>query len=185
MYGLINISVKNLVTEKFGHQKWEQIYERAGLENDIFLSNKTYDDQITYRLVTASSEVLGISAEEILKEFGRYWVLNVAPTGYGKLLEAGGRTYDEFLLNLPSFHTRVMLIYPEVRPPNFEVSMLEDGRLRIVYGSARPGLLPFIFGLLDGLAERFKVTTDVQYVGQNQINATHEFIITKTSNAHI
>lgn len=181
MYGLINISVKNLVIEKFGHQKWEAIYQQAGLEDDIFLSNKTYDDRITYDLVAASSKVLGLPAEDILKEFGRYWVLNVAPTGYGKLLDAAGKNYDEFLLNLPSFHTRVVLIYPEVKPPNFEVIRLDDGRLKLIYNSTRPGLLPFIFGLLDGLAERFNVKTDVQYLGLDKTGINHEFIISKTS----
>jgi hypothetical protein len=175
MYGLINISIKNLVKEKFGDENWVKIYSKSNLSDDLFVSNKSYDDLITYNLIGAATDVLKIPTEDILKEFGRYWVLNVAPQGYGKMLDACGKTYEEFLLNLPNFHTRVILIYPELRPPHFEVTRIEKGKLKLLYGSDRPGLVPFVLGLLDGLSQRFNVNVKVEYLGALQDSNKHEF----------
>jgi CheY-like chemotaxis protein len=48
MYGLIDISIKNLISDQHGDATWSRVLERAGLTDDIFISNKTYDDAITY-----------------------------------------------------------------------------------------------------------------------------------------
>jgi hypothetical protein len=39
-------------------------------------------------------------------------VLKTTKEKYGGLMEAGGNDLKEFLINLPLFHNRVMLIYP-------------------------------------------------------------------------
>jgi len=177
MYGLINLSIKNLINSRFGEDKWREICVEAGLESDLFISNKTYEDAITYKLVGASAKVLGMPQESVLQEFGRYWVLEVAPKGYGELLAAGGDTFEDFMINLPNFHTRVMLIYPQVRPPEFKVDRVRKRCLKLSYASERPGLLPFVEGLLQGLASRFSVSIKVEYLGQKTDDGSREFLI--------
>lgn len=179
MYGLINISIKNLVKENYGQEKWNQILADAGLKDDTFISNKTYDDKITYDLVGASAKALNVASDEVLKMFGRYWVLNVATKAYGKLLDAGGSTFEEFLINLPNFHTRVMLIYPKVKPPHFEVVKIDNKCLKLIYSSERVGLLPFVVGLIEGLATRFSIQVKIDYAGQSNLNGSHEFSIVR------
>jgi hypothetical protein len=56
------------------------------------VSNAPYPDDVTYRLVTAASKVLGVPAEVILKAFGEFWVLHTALESYGPLMRAHGRT---------------------------------------------------------------------------------------------
>ena len=73
MYGMINDAVKGLVTMAFGEEKWGQIHRRAEVDGS-FVSMKTYDDDVTYRLVAAASEELDMTPEQVLTAFGEYWV---------------------------------------------------------------------------------------------------------------
>ena len=59
MYGLVNKAVEELVVSNFGEDKWELIKSKAGVDVDVFISNESYPDSMTYDLVGAASEVLG------------------------------------------------------------------------------------------------------------------------------
>jgi hypothetical protein len=71
-------------------------------------------------------------------------------------MATGGRTLREFLLNLPDLHTRVALIFPELRPPEFACSEVTANSLRLHYRSTREGLTPFVVGLVEGLGGMFQ-----------------------------
>ena len=75
MYGLVNRAIKEHVYAVAGESEWERVCERANLDDDVFISMDPYDDDLTYRLVDAASEVLNSSPEDILAGFGRYWIL--------------------------------------------------------------------------------------------------------------
>lgn len=38
MYGIVNKAIQDLVITNFGEQKWEDIRERSGIEEDFFIS---------------------------------------------------------------------------------------------------------------------------------------------------
>lgn len=97
MYGMVNKSVQALVTTNFGIDKWEAIKKKAGVKEDVFLSNESYPDATTYGLIGAATEVLGLSADEILFAFGEFWVLHTAREEYGDMLSSAGRDLPEFL----------------------------------------------------------------------------------------
>ena len=155
MYGMVNKAVEEMVLAAHGAPVWREIKTRAGIVDDVFISNEAYADDITYRLVGAASEVLKLPADKILHAFGEHWVLNTARQGYGHMMRAGGKTLGEFLVNLPSFHDRVALLYPNLVPPHFEVTHREERSLRLHYKSHRPGLTPFVGGLISGLGQMF------------------------------
>ena len=52
MYGLINISIKNLILEEHGDGVWKKILKKADLSDQYFVSNQKYDDKLKlwYRL---------------------------------------------------------------------------------------------------------------------------------------
>jgi len=50
MYGVINNSLKEMIYEKFGEDKWQQVLSVSGVPDDSFLSMRSYDDALTYRL---------------------------------------------------------------------------------------------------------------------------------------
>ena len=161
MYGLINKAVRGLVIEQFGEEAWTRIRVRAGLEEDDFVSMDNYDDSVTYDLVGAASQELGLAAEAILEGFGSYWVRYTGVEGYGHLLDSAGSSLPEFLTNLDQMHARVKLAFPDLKPPRFRVTDADEDGLILHYYSHRPGLAPLVVGLVQGLAERFGDVVEV------------------------
>jgi hypothetical protein len=175
---MVNKAIHGMILRDHGEAAWGSVKERAQVDLDVFVSNHPYDDQLTYRLVAAASEVLGVSAHEVLVRFGRYWVLTTAREGYGELMDASGRTLTEFLRGLPAFHTRVVLLLPHLRPPTFTLLQEDETSLRLRYESDRVGLAPFVEGLLAGLAESYGVEAQVTHVARREDGALHdEFVV--------
>ena len=71
MYGLVNKAIEGLVIENHGEEAWERIKKQAEVDVDLFVSNESYDDSLTYNLVTAACEILNAPAADILESFGR------------------------------------------------------------------------------------------------------------------
>ena len=62
MYGMINEAIRTLVTREAGEEAWQQVLESSGVGEDVFDSMEGYDDSITYSLVGATSDTLGVPA---------------------------------------------------------------------------------------------------------------------------
>jgi hypothetical protein len=75
MYGLVNIAIQNVITNKFGNATWERIKDVAEIDTDTFSSLEAYPDSVTYGLVGAASVVLDVSGDELLESFGEHWGL--------------------------------------------------------------------------------------------------------------
>lgn len=173
MYGIVNKALEALVREHYGEEGWRDVKKSSGIDIDYFLSNEPYPDEITYRLIASISNHSGKTSDEILTIFGEWWVLRTAKENYGGLMAAGGSTLKEFLINLPVFHNRVMLIYPRLSPPEFKVSDLCDDSIHVHYLSARPGLEFFVVGLLQGLAKMYKTEAVVNIVESKATGHSH------------
>lgn len=167
MYGLVNRAVEGLVCARHGADAWRRIKGRAGVREEVFVSSAQYPDTLTYELVAAASAELGVSADDILIEFGEYWVREIAAQSYGPLFEAAGRDLGSFIDHLPHFHTRVGLILPALRPPRFAVSERRARSLRLHYLSDREGLAPFVRGLIQGLSAQFATPVEIHELPVN------------------
>lgn len=174
MYGIVNQAIQGLVTENFGIEKWNQIKEVLDLKIDYFLSDQPYDDDITFNLVGAASEVLNIPANSILEAFGKYWVLKTGMEKYGDLMKAGGKDFKEFIHNLPQFHSRIMLIYPKLSPPEFMVENQDEKTIILHYYSSREGLTYFVIGLIQGIAEMFDSTCEIKLISSEKTDGWHD-----------
>ena len=174
MYGIVNKAIEELVTEQFGPDKWVAVKEKSGVDIDFFLSNEPYDDAVTYQLAGAASEVLDIPLNNILEAFGEYWVLKTGKEKYGALMQAGGSSLKEFLINLPAFHNRIMLIFPKLTPPEFHVSNIEERSLCLHYFSKREGLQGFVRGLLQGLSKLFDTPSEIALLQSRTGGHDHE-----------
>jgi len=164
MYGMVNRSIEEMVLAAGGEAVWEEVKRRAQVEEEVFISNSGYPDEITYRLVGAASDVLQTPVNDILHAFGEHWVLNTAQKGYGPMMALGGSSLPEFLSNLPAFHDRVALLFPKLVPPRFQVTDRTPDSLRLHYFTEREGLTPFVGGLISGLGKLFN--TPVKYALQ-------------------
>lgn len=174
MYGMVNKAVEEMVCMHHSEAVWEQIKARAGVDVDVFMSNESYSDDITYNLVAAASEVLKLPAEQILIGFGEHWVLHTAQDAYGGLMHAAGKTLPEFLRNLPNFHSRVAMIFPKLQPPRFECTDITESSLVLHYFSHRQGLSPFVVGLMQGLGKMFKTPVTVRLMEAKSQGADHD-----------
>jgi len=174
MYGIVNKAIESLVIESFGSDKWDKIKDASGVEVDFFISNEPYDDDITYALATAVAKEMNISVGDVLIAFGEYWILKTGKEKYGNLLEAGGNNLKEFLINLPAFHNRIMLMYPKLTPPEFKVSDVEEKSLYVHYFSKRVGLKEFVRGLLLGLGKLYKTEVKLDLITDRDNGDHHE-----------
>lgn len=179
MYGLVNQAIEELITERFGVDRWEAVKARAGVTEDLFLSMTAYPDAMTYRLVAAASEVLAVPAPQLLEAFGEYWTLYTGSRGYGELFQRGGRTFSEFMANLHDLHSHVAVGFPHLTPPSFWCTDAVPGRLRLHYQSTRLGLAPMVIGLVRGLGVMFKTDVTVTHAVRREDGADHdEFDVT-------
>lgn len=174
MYGIVNKAIQGLVTENFGEEAWVKVKEKAGVTVDSFLSNEPYPDEVTYKLAGAASEVLNMTVENVLIAFGEYWILKTGLQHYGALMHSGGPDLKEFLVNLPNFHSRVMLMYPNITPPEFKITDIKDNSLQVHYYSQREGLKHFVFGLILGLGKMYKVETKVVITESREEGFDHD-----------
>jgi predicted hydrocarbon binding protein len=139
----------------------------------------SYPDELTYKLVGAASEVLGISADDALTAFGEFWVLYTGNAGYGDIMEMAGGNLRDFLFNLDNLHTRVGQSFTKLRPPSFRFDVIDDDVLRMHYLTERAGLCPMVIGLLNGLAKRFKSELAIEHDRCKRNGAEHcEFLLT-------
>ncbi|OWY20095.1 heme NO-binding protein [Sphingobacteriales bacterium UPWRP_1] len=174
MYGIVNKAIEDLVKINYGIEAWENIKEKSRTEIDFFISNEPYPDEVTYKLAIAAAEELSITVEQVLIAFGEFWVLHTGKEKYGSLMEAGGNNLKEFLINLPNFHNRIMLIYPNLTPPEFRISHLTDNSLHVHYFSQRPGLKEFVRGLLQGLGKLYQTEVAIELLQCRDEGADHE-----------
>jgi hypothetical protein len=178
MHGIVNKAIQGLVTENYGPEVWTKIKAKSQVEADSFISSEPYPDELTFTLATSASEELGVSVDQVLQSFGEYWILKTGMEHYGPLMKSGGSSFKEFLVNLPNFHSRVMLIFPNVTPPEFQVTDVTDNSLVIHYFSTRNGLKHFVYGLLMGIAKMFKKEINITIVKSKDAGDHHdEFLI--------
>jgi hypothetical protein len=174
MYGIVNKAIEELVIANFGEDKWEVVKQRSGIDIDYFISNEPYDDDITFKLAQAVSQEMGMTLSAVFIAFGEWWVVKTTKEKYGGLMESGGNDLKEFLVNLPVFHNRIMLIYPKLTPPEFRVSDITENSLNLHYFSKREGLQDFVRGLIQGLGIMYETVVTINLIQTRDEGSTHE-----------
>ncbi len=167
MYGLVNRAIEQLVISLEGEAGWRRVCARADVSADGFVAMCPYHDEVTYRLVGAASEELGMPAADVLEAFGEYWILFTAEEGYAELLNAAGDDLRTFLHGLNDMHGRVETLFRHMKLPHFQVEDVGPGEYLLHYQSARAGLGPMVKGLLRGLARRFHEPITVDTVSED------------------
>ena len=165
MYGMINEAMRRLVGETAGADAWSRIAARAET-SETFAALSYYDDAVTFGLVGAASTELDVPAADLLRSFGHYWSTRVGPENYGDILGATGTDVVSVLSSLDEMHARLQVLYPELRPPSFEVVDSGPAVVEVHYRSERDGLQPFVTGLLEGLGDLYGTPATVEHVGR-------------------
>jgi hypothetical protein len=174
MYGIVNKAIEELVIANFGESRWEIIKSSSDIDVEYFISNEPYDDDITYKLAFATANEMNITVGEVFIAFGEWWILKIGKEKYGSMLTSGGSNLKEFLLHLPDFHTRVMLMYPKLTPPEFIISDVQEKSLHVHYYSKRVGLQDFVRGLLQGLSKLYDTKTSIELLQSRDDGSENE-----------
>jgi len=162
MYGMINKAIRTLVIREAGEEVWEQVLVTSGIDEDVYEDLDAYDDGITFTLVGAVSETLGVPAGDVLEMFGVYWATDVAPKGYGDYFNAFGNDFKSFVAGLDEMHVRITKMLPSLVPPAFDIEELGENHFKIHYVSQRDGLAPLAVGMLKGIAKHFGGEADIK-----------------------
>lgn len=176
MYGIVNKAMEDLVVSSAGEESWQKIKALAGLQELQILESSNYDDDITNRLLSAASQVLEQSVDDLLYAFGNHWVMYTGREGWVSLFSASGDDLISFLMNLDDMHARVNAAMPEGKMPEFTL-FEKDGAYQLEYRSSREGLAPMVAGILSGLAEQFDESWDIKHIDQREHRGFDTFLL--------
>lgn len=160
MKGVVNKGIQELVESRFGSDAWEAICFDAGCDEPSFSPAFDYPDEMTANLVMATSRYSGMSPEEVMIEFGKFWIPNTGKQSHPTLFALAGNSPREFLFRMDRVHTQATLSIQGAQPPKLTVENLPDGGLVMRYASTR-ALCPVLHGLILGVGELFDQQLEV------------------------
>jgi len=173
MYGMVNKVLIDTLRSEYGSDTWRKIEERSGTNAGFFVGMEQYPDDVTYEMVAAASEIVGISAEQLLEMFGEKWVEMTAKGDYRHYYAMADNLFD-FLDNLNVMHQSLAAGLPELRPPSFSLSRLNNSSAQLQYVSDRPGLTYFVVGLIKGLAGHYGQEVTVAIAAEKKNGAEQD-----------
>ncbi|KAM4771137.1 guanylate cyclase soluble subunit beta-2-like [Rhinophrynus dorsalis] len=134
---------------------------------DTFMTYEVYKDEITLQLVDKACQMLGISPEAVLQQFGEYFFEFCKRSGYDHMLRTLGGNLYEFIANLDALHSYLSLSYQEMNAPSFRVEMTGDGSMHLHYYSDRRGLCHIVPGIMGAVAmDFFKTEISMEIISQ-------------------
>ncbi|XP_063772076.1 guanylate cyclase soluble subunit beta-2-like isoform X2 [Pseudophryne corroboree] len=167
MYGFINTCLKSLVIEKYGEETWDLLRMNTGVQ-DTFMTYEVYKDEITLQLVEQACQMLGVSQEAVLQQFGEYFFEFCKRSGYDHMLRTLGGNLYEFIANLDALHSYLSLSYQAMNAPSFRVEMNEDGSMHLHYYSDRRGLCHIVPGIMGAVAmDFFKTEISMEIISES------------------
>lgn len=171
MYGMIHRALRQMVLDERGKEAWSSIERAAGVEPSYFISSATYPDEVTQRLLFISAEMLEYELDDLLTQFGMFWIQYAEAGSFGSILTFTGRDIVSFITNLDRMHRTIEDVMPQAIMPSFSVLTQDTGQMTIEYRSTRTGLTPFVKGLLLGLLNRFELTGSVLLISEGTGNS--------------
>lgn len=158
MKGVIKESIQEFVETKFGREVWQDVMDRAGCTEPVLSVCGNYTDELNSELVKALASVSDMPVDDVLVEFGKFWVLNVGPDSHPAYYSLAGESPRDFLLNMNWIHKQSQWdglegAPADSAPPRFEFEEKSDGRLLIHFDS-KGGLCSVLRGQILGIGIR-------------------------------
>jgi hypothetical protein len=174
MLGMVNYALQEMVTERLGAEAWESIRVEAEVADRVFVIMKQYPDEVTYRLAGIVAQRMGVGVPDALHAFGHYWMAFAERQPWGKVMHSMASNVRELIPALNEMHSRIALSFPGVTMPQFRCDDAEGGSLLVHYFSPRPGLAPFVQGVLEGIGAMYGETIEVDQVEYKDRGASHD-----------
>lgn len=168
MKGVIVKCLADLVTERFGKEKWEEILEKSGLKSTtVFLATENVDDAMVLKILNSTCNVLGINLQQASDAFGEYLVCNFAPKIYSVYYK-GANSAKDFLVKMDKVHEITTQNIPDAKPPRFGYQWKDDKTLIMTYNSKR-GLIDIMIGLIKGVGKYYNENLRITKLGPDRV----------------
>ena len=157
MKGTITRCVKELVENRFGEDKWNEIMDHAGVDfamrQRLSYPTTDIDDGVAVEVLKSTADVLGLTAEQVADAFGEYWCCEYAPKMYASIL-ARFDSAREMILGMDKVHVQMTEQIENARPPRFQYDWENENTLIVSYKSFR-NLIDVYRGLVLGVGKYF------------------------------
>ena len=168
MKGVIFHAIKELVIEKFGKEKWEEILNKSEFDKErIVLAASDVDDEKMMKIISACLEVLNLSLTQLADAFGDYWV-NVYTQRLYWVYYKESKNAKDFLLKMDIVHFKLTKDIPNARPPRFEYEWKDDHTLIMHYHSKRK-LIDLVVGIAKAVGKYYKEDLQVKKLSEDKI----------------
>jgi len=180
MHGIIFAELQNYAETKCGKGTWNQLLNKAGLENNLYLPLREYPDTEVVALVTAASVMTGRPTAEVLEDFGEF----IAPAlvkMFGHLLRPEWKTIDVFDNTEGTVHSVVRTKNPGAKPPELQTVRRSHDEVVLIYTSPRK-MCALAVGIGKGLGNYFHENiTTIQTMCIHRGAPKCEIVFRKTS----
>jgi methyl-accepting chemotaxis protein len=161
--------MEELVTKKFGANKWKASLKCAGLpESTIYMTTGDVPDADVLSIMKGIGEATSLSREQVTEAFGDYWSTVYAPDIYRVYFDKA-KSAKEFLLSLDQIHVTMTKSIKGAAPPRFTYESPAEKVLIMNYTSPR-GLVSLMPALIRGVAKYYNEKVSVTTTG-NSIRA--------------
>ncbi|MBX5449772.1 heme NO-binding domain-containing protein [Thermogemmatispora sp.] len=156
MHGLIFATWEKYLAERFGGGLLSAYREAIGESPSATpLVSRFYDDHVLLEGVATASRLSGLSPDQLLREYGRYFILNSLTGHLCKYILSGVNSAYDLLLTMRDVHSRLRKTAAGLTPPLFNYEFAPDERsVVLIYDSPRQ-LCAVLWGAIEGAAERY------------------------------
>jgi predicted hydrocarbon binding protein len=162
MKGSVFNGFESHVEQKYGLHIWQKVIEESNLDNNgIYLASEVYDDQDLFHLITALSQLIEITAEEIQREFGKFFFETLFSLIKKHAHVSKIDNLFDFLRAVDDvIHVEVKKADAAAYTPAFFYDQPQENTLVMRYVSKR-GMCFFAEGLIAGAAVHFKTPASI------------------------
>ena len=157
MHGLIFVTWEKYLTERFGGA-FLNMYRMSIGETSINapLASRVYNDATLVAGITIATRLSGVPVATLLREYGRYFMLNGLTGHLCAYLLTRVHSGRELLLMMRDAHAQMRRTPDNITPPLFiyEPLSLDPQEFALIYESPRK-LCAVLHGAIEGAAERY------------------------------
>ena len=157
MHGLIFVTWEKFLSERFGSALLN-VYRTTIGETAATspLVSRVYDDATLLAGVGAASKLTGLAADTLLRDYGRYFMINGLTSHLCAYLLTQVHSGAELLLTMRDTHAQMRRTPDGLTPPLFTYQALSanPNDLALIYDSPRR-VCAVLWGCIEGAAERY------------------------------
>lgn len=156
MHGLIFVTWEKYLAERFGSPFLDAYRAEIGETVTMApLTSRLYDDATLLAGVGAAQKLAGLDIEILLREYGRYFIINGLTSHLCTYVLDQVHNGRELLLTMHNVHARLRITREGLTPPLFRYEFTaHPNEVVLLYDSNRQ-LCPVLWGAIEGAAERY------------------------------